>query len=426
MIHTLQSNIETVKAQGLEAKSHEISISVLTKDLLEQTEDPTFYATRYGMIYNPSDFKPINVSGGQKLKSSHIDFYYEMLPEARAEYKKVLAALKGGGNGEKDSTEIADLKKQLAGKEARIAEQTEKIAELMKTKKDNENSSQVDKLEKMINTLSEIQSNRIEIVMQGKATKTVEKIVHEQFKDILKLIAKGRHVYLHGPSGTGKSELAKQISEALELDYYPASTVTQEFKISGYKDANGTYHETNFYRAFKNGGLFFLDEMDSCSTDVLVGINGALANGYYDFPEGVVYAHENFRCIAAGNTIGRGANETYTGRQVLDASTIDRFLALPLDYSPAIDKAVAKNDMDLVDFANALRQSTQELGITLIMSYRAIGNIVSLTKEMDFDLVEAMQMSVIKGIATDDVLMLARNMNIDSSNKYYKAFKKAA
>jgi hypothetical protein len=57
------------------------------------------------------------------------------------------------------------------------------------------------------------------------------------------------------------------------------------------------------------------------------------------------------------------------------------------------------------------------------MSYRAIGNIAELIE--DFDLVELMEMAVIKGMSQDDINMLARNMTIDSTNKYYKAFKKA-
>jgi hypothetical protein len=41
-----------------------------------------------------------------------------------------------------------------------------------------------------------------------------------------------------------------------------------------------------------------------------------------------------------------------------------------------------------------------------------------------FDMVEIMDMSVAKGLGQDEIDMLSRNMNIESTNKYYKAFKK--
>ena len=91
------------------------------------------------------------------------------------------------------------------------------------------------------------------------------------------------------------------------------STVTQEFKFTGYQDGNGLYHDTNFYKAVKNGGLFFMDEMDSSASEVLVGLNACLANGYFDFPNGTIQAHKDFRVISAGNTIGRGATDDYAG-----------------------------------------------------------------------------------------------------------------
>ena len=206
--------------------------------------------------------------------------------------------------------------------------------------------------------------------------------------------------------------------------FYPASTVTHEFKLTGFKDGNGIFHDTNFYKAIKFGGLFFLDEMDSCISEVLVGINGALANGYFDFPGETIEAHKDFRMVGAGNTIGRGGNELYTGRVALDISTLDRFWAVPLYYSPAIDNAVANNDKELVDFANAMRKASERSGITILMSYRSISRIANFQDL--FTLEEIMEMAVIKGIASDDVMMLAQNMEIESKNKYYKAFKQAA
>ena len=421
MYTILSSNIEQVKADGLEAKSAEISVAVLTKDLEKGIETPIFYATRYGMLYEPEDFAPINVKAGQRIKGAHVESYYAQLPGAREQYRKLLEKYQGGNGGPgASSTEINELKETIKSQKTRINEQASRIAELS-TKGGNE--SQVDQLNQMIQTLKEIQGNRIEIVQKGKTTKILEKIVHEKFETIVQFIAKGQAVYLHGDAGTGKSRIAEDVADALDLDFYPASTLTQEFKLSGFEDGNGKFHETNFYKAFVNGGLFFLDEMDSCSSEVLVGLNGALASGYYDFPTGTVYAHENFRCIGAGNTIGRGATEKYTGRQALDMSTLDRFWAIPIDYSPAIDNAVTKGDADLVAFAQEVRRASAETGIIIIMSYRSLSRIADFQDMLP--LKEVMEYAVIKGIDADDVKMLSRNMNLSTTNKYFKAFKEA-
>lgn len=422
MYQILSTNIEMLNAQGLEAKTREISVAVKTSDLEKGVKEPQFYAFRYGMIYDPNnDFTP-NITGKQRLKETyHKESFYQQLPAAREEYNRLVSNLQNGQG--QDSGLIDILNQQIKDKETRIKEQAEQI-KVLSAKQGQAPSGQNEQLKAMIDSLAQIQGNRIELVIKGR-TKIIEKVLHENFGTIIKLVGeKKRAVYMYGPAGTGKSQLAKDVSDALDLDFYPASTLTQEYKLSGYKDASGHYHETNFYRAFVNGGLFFLDEMDSCSSDVLVGINGALANGYYDFPNGTEYAHENFRVIAAGNTIGRGADEMYTGRQALDLSTLDRFLGVELNYSLKIDMAVASENTELVDFAHAVRKAAETSGIMILMSYRSISQIADL--EQDFDLALVLKMAFIKGVASDDIRMLARNMAIDSGNKYYKALKKAA
>lgn len=63
---------------------------------------------------------------------------------------------------------------------------------------------------------------------------------------------------------------------------------------------------SSMYKAFKYGGLFMLDEMDASIPEVLIILNAAIANRYFDFPApiGYVEAHPNFRVVSAGNTFG--------------------------------------------------------------------------------------------------------------------------
>jgi MoxR-like ATPase len=98
-----------------------------------------------------------------------------------------------------------------------------------------------------------------------------------------------------------KNVICKQVAEALKLEFYFSNAVTQEFRLTGFVDANGRYQDTQFFHAFTEGGIFFLDEMDASIPEVLVILNAAIANRYFDFPgHGRVQAHENFRVIAAG------------------------------------------------------------------------------------------------------------------------------
>jgi hypothetical protein len=414
---TLSTNADSLKDRNLEFKSSEISIAVLLSDLENLVESPTFYAYRYGMIYDPdNDFKP-NIIPNHKIKGQLVEDYWSQKSLAKLEYAKRLEAEKNkkgeSPRKEGETMEMEQLKLLAKSQEYRINE--------LLNSKNQDHTKEMQELKELL----QAKTKEIEKLKAGEKNE----IRHEKFDKIVALAKKKKAVYLYGPAGTGKSQLAKQIAEFLKLDFYPMSTITQEFKFTGYQDGNGIYHSTNFYKAVKNGGLFFIDEMDSCASDVLVGLNACLANGYFDFPHETIEAHKDFVVISAGNTIGRGATVDYAGRQPLDLSTLDRFLALKIDYDPKIDLAVAKNDQTLVDFAHALRKASDETEITVLMSYRAIGNIADLMNDSDmvelFDMVELMEMSVIKGMSQDDINMLARNMTIDSTNKYYKAFKKA-
>jgi DNA replication protein DnaC len=406
----LVSNVEKIE-KGKKAQDHEISVAVIASEIHQ--DNPKFYASRTGRLYDPhTGFNTVEGFTGNKLPEKLHEEFYALLNEARNALPFVREELAGVKNPEKkevDTVEIEQLK-------VLIKSQEYQINELINSK--NEDRSQE---MKELKELLQAKTKEIESLKTGKNEN--KEVFHSEFTSILDILEEGLAVYLYGPAGTGKSNLAEQIARRLKLEFYPMSTVTQEFKFTGFVDGHGKYHETNFYKAVKNGGLFFIDEMDSCSSDVLVGLNACLANGYFDFPNETVQAHKDFRVISAGNTIGRGADDTYTGRQPIDLSTMDRFLAIKIDYDINIDMAVSKGDTALVNFANALRKASQETEITILVSYRAL-NVITKLKEK-FELPKLINMAVLKGLAGDDIHMLAQNMDIDKTNKYYQAFKKA-
>ena len=243
-------------------------------------------------------------------------------------------------------------------------------------------------------------------------------IKHEKYNAIKACITNNIPVYLVGPAGSGKNHTLEQIAWDLGLTFYFTNSVQQEYKLTGFIDAGGTYHETEFYKAFTKGGLFFLDEMDASIPEVLVLLNAAIANGYFEFPNGRVEANKQFRAVAAGNTMGNGADEQYTGRLVLDQATLDRFAIIEFDYDIRIEKLLAKGNIELVNFIRELRKQAKEKGIRATFSYRCITMITKL--ESSLELKEIMTMVVLKGFDKDTI----NTFRVDGYSKYHMALRK--
>lgn len=262
---------------------------------------------------------------------------------------------------------------------------------------------------------------KIVTVVDGKHAE-VEGVQHEKFEQIVKFVANNEPVFLTGPAGSGKNVLCQQVAKALGLNFYFSNAVTQEYKITGFTDAMGAFHESQFYKAFKYGGLFMLDEMDASIPEVLVILNAAIANRYFDFPApiGYVEAHPDFRVIAAGNTFGLGANYEYVGRNQLDMASLDRFAVVKVSYDRNIEMNVAQGNVELVDFADDLRKAAEKAGIRFLVSYRAIGRIAKLEGLLGLD--EALKTCLIKSLEKDDISALLSNVTVN--NKYTKAVEK--
>ena len=256
-----------------------------------------------------------------------------------------------------------------------------------------------------------------------------DEVLHEKFDTVLKFVQMNEPVFLSGQAGTGKNVLCKQVAKALDLDFYFTNAVTQEYKLTGFTDAQGFYHETQFYKAFKNGGLFMLDEMDASIPEVLIILNSAIANRYFDFPMGkdkdgneiggYTEAHPDFRVISAGNTFGLGADYDYVGRNQLDMASLDRFALVEIDYDLNIEKQVAEGETELVDFVEELRKTATDNGIRMVISYRSIGRIAKMQKLLP--LAETLKTCLLKNLRKDDINTLTYSM--DSGNKYVKCIR---
>lgn len=243
---------------------------------------------------------------------------------------------------------------------------------------------------------------------------------HEKYDMIKTCLQCNIPVYLAGPAGSGKNHTVEQIAKELGWNFYFSNSVQQEYKLTGFIDAGGCFHETEFYKACtdENECIFFLDEMDASIPEVLVLLNAAIANGYFEFPNGRVdFDHVHF--VAAGNTVGSGADDMYTGRMVLDQATLDRFAIIEFDYSMNIEMAITKNNVELVNFIHQLRKEAESKGIRATFSYRCMTMITKLEKA-GMDLIMAMTISIVKGLDKDTV----NTLNPVGSSKYHNALKK--
>lgn len=286
-----------------------------------------------------------------------------------------------------------------------------------------EAAAEVDSLKKQLEEAKNAGTGSIiNVVVDGKKTTTkTEQVLDPNFENILHLVAAHENVYLYGPAGSGKNTIAEQIAEALGVEFYYQNTLVTKFDVSGYKNAQGEYEETPFYKAWKNGGLFFADELDNSTAEAIIALNAALANGYYTFPNSgeKVAKHPDFYCIAAGNTNGQGATEEYCGRYQMDESSRDRFAFIEIGYNAKVEESICGGHLDILEFVRDLRSVTKSLQINLICGYRAISR---LAKFYDMSTKFVLDSFIFKGISKDDIREIAAALS--SKNKYTEEIKK--
>ena len=226
---------------------------------------------------------------------------------------------------------------------------------------------------------------------------------HEKYETIKACLECGIPVYLAGPAGSGKNHTVEQIANEMGWNFYFSNSIQQEYKLTGFIDAGGDFHDTEFYKACTDEKecVFFLDEIDASIPDVLVLLNAAIANGYFEFPNGRVdFEHVHF--VAAGNTVGSGADDMYTGRMVLDQATLDRFAIIEFDYCEKIEKKLTDNNKELIGFIHRLRQTAESKGIRATFSYRCMTMVTRLEKA-GMPLEQIMRIAIMKGLDKDTI-----------------------
>lgn len=263
--------------------------------------------------------------------------------------------------------------------------------------------------EEIIALIKEHSSGALNIEITGHIEKPAISIegAHCKFPilfDILQLSkVSGQNLYMYGPAGSGKTTIAKQLAQALDLPFYSTGAVFDKFELLGFNDVNSKYCESELYKAYTQGGVFLFDELDGSAPEALVAFNQLLANEEYCFPNGMQQKHVDFYAVAAANTNGLGATGAYSSRAVIDGATLDRFTSVRIDYDLELENsitfaaALAVNpdiDNSLINDwlaeVRAVRSWLEENNSDVIVSPRASkGGAVLLAKGHDIETVRA-------------------------------------
>lgn len=227
------------------------------------------------------------------------------------------------------------------------------------------------------------------VVVKDKVETNLGEMFHTAAPKVVQLIHQGCNVMLVGPAGCGKTMLAETVAASLkrELTIVSCSAGMSEAQLLGRLlplGAGGafTYVESPFMRAYANGGVILLDEMDAADANLLLVINAALANGGITVearaalgPEHSTYVkrHADTVIIAATNTWGSGADTQYIGRGALDVSTLDRFYRVAVDYDPELEKKLGSKKT--IKWVQDLREAARKNKLRRVVSTRMITRI---------------------------------------------------
>jgi len=203
------------------------------------------------------------------------------------------------------------------------------------------------------------------------------------------------HTLLVGPRGCGKTVTGELLAKALGLPLYTVSLSAgvSEGVLQGWLHPSKAgllfeYNRSRFVRAYTEGGVVLLDELDAGDSNMLMILSAALANGRWEIPlrgedaEPLV-KHPDFICIAAANTQLHGADRVYVGRNQLDGATIDRFAMgrVTVDYDEQMERQAY--DAETVLFGQRLRARCRaQKGWTRDVSTRNIADSCKLQQEL--------------------------------------------
>lgn len=229
------------------------------------------------------------------------------------------------------------------------------------------------------------------------------------------------NIYVYGEAGTGKTTAAIHANKSMGLDLHMTGAALSKYDLIGSKLPSGDIVETSFMRAWINGGVIILDDIDRSVDKALAALNAAIANGYLDLTHlgmGLVKRHKDCLIIATGNTAMSGMDKRYSAASKQDGAFRDRFMFLRVDLDENLEMRIAGNK-EWAKRVQYLRKATKELpgnvGQHVFLTMRATIQGSALLE--NFTQAEVEEMVILKGCPEDVRSMLYEKCGKPSTAK---------
>lgn len=236
-----------------------------------------------------------------------------------------------------------------------------------------------------------------------------------------------KYPFLLGPKGCGKSSVAKELADALGMEYY-AFDMGQAFKpkklfLGGLvigDEGKTKAVRSEFFKAFTSDKptLIFLDELTRIpmvAANFLMTILDRQQSYLYDEDSGARYVKgDKVLFVAAGNT-----GFAYVSTQRLDSAFEDRFIKVQLDYLtpeeetelillryPAVP---AKTAALLAETARVLRYAEQKEALSVSLSTRQVLDAAAYIP-LGYSLKEAIEEVILTNYVIAGEQLVARSL----------------
>ena len=174
----------------------------------------------------------------------------------------------------------------------------------------------------------------------------IDYVWSEWVRDVLVWLCmdKFQPLYVFGPSGTGKSSCLRQVCARINMPVFSV-TGSERLEVSDLlghyvlKNQTTQWLDGPLVQAMKEGALFVIEEIDVCSSSILMALNTILDGSDLVIAEHggeLVKRHPQFRIAVTGNSSGNGDDTGhYVGISQMNLAFCDRFLCLEAQYPSA-------------------------------------------------------------------------------------------
>lgn len=162
------------------------------------------------------------------------------------------------------------------------------------------------------------------------------KLIHSDIKN-------KKPILLTGHTGTGKTSMIMQLAAkdnqpCIRVNLNNQITVSDFVGTWGAKDGSTVWIDGALTLAMRHGWWIILDEFDYGAPEILCLLNNVLEKNptllLKEKDAEIVRAHENFRVIATGNTIGCMSKwrHLYQGTNLMNEAMVNRWRVYLVDY----------------------------------------------------------------------------------------------